>query len=626
MTLRETVCGRSREYLGGTIVNSYVRKSILLILDIVLVGAALLGAYLLRFEGYLGSYFEQFKDVVVFVILIYVSVNWVFGLYRKMWRYASIQELLGIFWSATVSALLTYLLFWVLDTQIPRSVLLLTWILSVFFIGGSRFAYRILRDRRTKIRNHRIDQVKKRLMIIGGGDAGANLVKELVQNPNSQYVPVVIVDDADWKLHNQIYNVPVKGNTNKIRTLVETEEIEDIIIAIPSASKSRIKEIVKECQQTKATIKILPNVNDLINGKADINQVRDVEVADLLGRDEVVLDTSNIESYIKDQVCLITGGGGSIGSEIVRQLVKYRPKEIVVLDIYENNAYDLQQSLKRNYPYQKLKVIIASVRDKERICKIFDEVKPAVVFHAAAHKHVPFMEENPSEAIKNNILGTLNVAQCAHEHKVKRFILISTDKAVNPTNIMGATKRIAELIIQSINKESNTEFAAVRFGNVLGSNGSVIPLFKEQIKAGGPVTITHPDITRYFMTIPEASRLVIQAGALAKGGEIFVLDMGEPVKIVDLATQLIELSGYKPNQDIKIEFIGLRPGEKLYEELLLEEEGLESTKQEGILIARPSDISYPEILGIVSEIKTYVYDLSKLKITLKKMVPSVKVD
>lgn len=606
--------------------NSYVRKSILLILDIVLVGAALLGAYLLRFEGYLGRYFEQFKDVVVFVILIYVSVNWLFGLYRKMWRYASIQELLGIFWAATSSALLTYLLFWVLDTQIPRSVLLLTWILSVFFIGGSRFAYRVFRDQKTKMRNHKINQVKKRLMIVGGGDAGANLVKELVQNPNSQYVPVVIVDDADWKLHNQIYNVPVKGNTNKIQTLVETEEIEDIIIAIPSASKSRIKEIVKECQQTKATIKILPNVNDLINGKADINQVRDVEVADLLGRDEVVLDTSNIESYIKDQVCLITGGGGSIGSEIVRQLVKYRPKEIVVLDIYENNAYDLQQAIKRNYPYQNFRVIIASVRDKERICKIFDEVKPAVVFHAAAHKHVPFMEENPSEAIKNNVLGTLNVAQCAHEHKVKRFILISTDKAVNPTNIMGATKRIAELIIQSINTISETEFAAVRFGNVLGSNGSVIPLFKEQIKAGGPITITHPDITRYFMTIPEASRLVIQAGALAKGGEIFVLDMGEPVKIVDLATQLIELSGYKLNQDIKIEFIGLRPGEKLYEELLLEEEGLESTKQEGILIARPSEITYPEILEIVSEIKTHVYDLPKLKLTLKKMVPSVKIE
>lgn len=606
--------------------NSFIRKSILLILDIVLVGAALLGAYLLRFDGYLGIYFEQFKDVVVFVILIYIANNWLFGLYKKMWRYASIQELLGIFWSATFSALLTYILFWVLDTKMPRSVLLMTWLLSVFGIGGSRFAYRVYRDNQTKTRNHKSSTDKKRLMIVGGGDAGANLVKELVQNPNSQYLPVVIVDDADWKLNNQIYNVPVKGNTNKISELVESEEIDDIIIAIPSATRSRIKEIVTQCQMTKANIKILPNMNDLINGKAELNQVRDVEVADLLGRDEVILDSSNIESYIRDQVCLITGGGGSIGSEIVRQLVKYQPKEIVVIDIYENNVYELQQSLKRHYPDLNLRIIIASVRDKERICKIFDEVRPAVVFHAAAHKHVPFMEENPSEAIKNNIFGTHNVAQCAHEHKVKRFILISTDKAVNPTNIMGATKRIAELIVQSINKESETEFAAVRFGNVLGSNGSVIPLFKEQIKAGGPVTITHPDITRYFMTIPEASRLVIQAGALAKGGEIFVLDMGKPVKIVDLATQLIELSGYKPNQDIKIEFIGLRPGEKLFEELLLEEEGLESTKQEGILIARPSDITYQDILNVIQEIRTNVYSLDKLKLTLKQLVPSVKVE
>lgn len=606
--------------------NSYIRKSILLILDIILIGAALLSAYFLRFEGYLGSYFEQYQDVVVFVIIIYIFSNWLFGLYRKMWRYASIQELLGIFWSTTLSALLTYLLFWVLDTKIPRSVLLMTWIISVFFVGGSRFTYRVFRERQNRVRNHKIFFNKKRLMIVGGGDAGANLVKELVQNPNSHYIPVVIVDDAKWKLNNQIYNVPVKGDTSKIPILVESEEIDDIIIAIPSASKSRIKEIVTLCQKTNATIKILPNLNDLINGKAELNQVRNVEVADLLGRDEVVLDSSRIESYIRNQVCLITGGGGSIGSEIVRQLVKYHPKEIVIIDIYENNAYDLQQSLKRHYPNLNFRVIIASVRDKERICKIFEEVKPSVVFHAAAHKHVPFMEENPSEAIKNNIFGTLNVAQCAHEHKVKRFILISTDKAVNPTNIMGATKRIAELIIQSINKESETEFAAVRFGNVLGSNGSVIPLFKEQIKAGGPITITHPDITRYFMTIPEASRLVIQAGALAKGGEIFVLDMGEPVKILDLATQLIVLSGFKPNQDIKIKFIGLRPGEKLYEELLLEEEGLESTKQEGILIASPSDISYKEVLDFIQEIGKFIYDLSNLKLTLKKLVPSVKVD
>ena len=384
--------------------NSYIRKSILLILDIILISIAFFGAYTLRFEGYIGYYFEQFKDAVVFVVIIYLINNWLFGLYKKMWRYASIQELLGIFWSATLSALLTYVFFWGVEIRIPRSVLLITWILSIFFIGGSRFAYRVWRDNRTQARNLHNHLDKKRLMIIGGGNAGANLVKELLQNPDSLFKPVVIVDDADWKLNNQIYNIPVKGNTNKIPELVEQEEIDSIIIAIPSASKARIREIVLECQKTSATIKILPNMNDLINGKVELNQVREVEVEDLLGRDEVQLDTSGIEAYIKDEVCLITGGGGSIGSEIVRQLVKYNPKEIVVLDIYENNAYDLQQTLKRHYPTIKLSVVIASIRDKDRLSRVFNEFKPSVVFHAAAHKHVPFMEDHPSEAVKNNIL------------------------------------------------------------------------------------------------------------------------------------------------------------------------------------------------------------------------------
>ena len=604
--------------------NSFIRKSILLILDIILIALALFGAYLLRFEGYMGYYFEQYKDIVPFIIGIYLLGNWLFGLYNKIWRYASIQELMGIFWASTVSSVAFYIVFWGININVPRSVILLTWILSVFFVGGTRFAYRVFRDNQTKIRNNHDSKVKKRLMIIGGGNAGANLVKELVQNPNSLYKPILIVDDAGWKLNNQIFNVPVKGNTSQIPELVVDEEIDEIIIAIPSATRTRIKEILSVCQNTSAVVKILPNINDLINGKAELNQVRGVEVEDLLGRDEVVLDTSGIESYIKDQICLITGGGGSIGSEIVRQLVKYKPREIVVLDIYENNAYDLQQDLKRHYPDLNLRVVIASIRDKERINQIFEEIKPSVVFHAAAHKHVPFMEENPSEAVKNNIFGTLNVAQCAHEHKAKRFILISSDKAVNPTNIMGATKRIAELIIQSLDKQSNTEFVAVRFGNVLGSNGSVIPLFKNQIQEGGPITITHPDITRYFMTIPEAARLVIQAGAIAKGGEIFVLDMGEPVKIVHLAEQLIKLSGYKPYEEIRIEFIGLRPGEKLYEELLLEEEGLESTQQEGILIAKPSNLTHGEVLEAIYNISDSRYETSLLKEKISKLVPSIK--
>lgn len=604
--------------------SSYIKKSILLILDITLVALAMLFSYYVRFDGFPGQYIEQYKDVIVFVVSIYVFDCWIFGLYKKMWRYASIRELLSIFWSTSLSAAFSYVFFWGMNIRIPRSVLLLTWLFSILFIGGSRFSYRVYRDNRITNRNLNNKVEKKRLMIIGGGDAGANLVKELVQNPNSQYQPVLIVDDAEWKLNNQIYNVPVKGNTSHIPRLVEVEEIDEIIIAIPSANKARIKEILSVCQNTNAVIKILPNINDLINGKAELNQVRDVEVEDLLGRDEVILDTSGIESYINDQVCLITGGGGSIGSEIVRQLVKYKPSEIVVLDIYENNAYDLQQDLKRHYPDLNLKVVIASIRDKERLNLIFEEVKPSVVFHAAAHKHVPFMEENPSEAVKNNIFGTLNVAQCAHEYKVKRFILISSDKAVNPTNVMGATKRIAELIIQSLDKQSETEFVAVRFGNVLGSNGSVIPLFKNQIKEGGPITITHPDITRYFMTIPEAARLVIQAGAIAKGGEIFVLDMGEPVKIVHLAEQLIKLSGYKPYEEIQIEFIGLRPGEKLYEELLLEEEGLESTQQEGILIAKPSNFTHDEILIAIRNINESRYDTLLLKEKIGILVPSIK--
>lgn len=604
--------------------SSIIRKSILLVLDIILVGVALFGAYLLRFDGIIGPYSIQFKNVIFFFVSIYVFINWLFGLYNKMWRYASIQELLGIFWASTVSGILSFVILWGIKINIPRSVILLTWMLSIFLIGGSRFAYRVFRENQTKKRNDQDQKSKKRLMIIGGGNAGANLVKELIQNPNIQYKPILIVDDADWKLNNKIFNVPVKGNTNQIPKLVKEEEIDEIIIAIPSANKTRLKEILNICQSTNAIIKILPSINDLINGKAELNQVRDVEVEDLLGRDEVILDTSGIESYIKDQICLITGGGGSIGSEIVRQLVKYKPREIVVLDIYENNAYDLQQDLKRHYPDLNLRIVIASIRDKDRLHRIFDEINPSVVFHAAAHKHVPLMEENPSEAVKNNIFGTLNVAQCAHEHKVKRFILISSDKAVNPTNIMGATKRIAELIIQSLDKQSDTEFVAVRFGNVLGSNGSVIPLFKNQIQEGGPITITHPDITRYFMTIPEAARLVIQAGAIAKGGEIFVLDMGEPIKIVHLAEQLIKLSGYKPYEEIQIEFIGLRPGEKLYEELLLEEEGLESTQQEGILIAKPSHFTHDEILIAINNINNSRYDILLLKEKISVLVPSIK--
>lgn len=603
--------------------KAWLRKFILVDVDFLVINGAFLMALYIRFEGYINPvYLEAYRRSWWLVSLIALISFALFELYKSLWRYASITEVVNIFLATSTAFLIYLLLDQIFDSKMPNSVIAIAYLLTLFGVSGSRLAYRILRRLRYYGKSK---DTFKRVLIIGAGDAGAAIIKELQLNPTSSRVPVACVDDASWKRNSKVLGVPVKGVTGDILDLVKKESIDEIIIAIPSAKKQRIKEIVAICKQTGCKLSTLPSISAM-NQKVEVAQLRDVDIIDLLGRDEVKLDISGIRCFIEDQIVLITGGGGSIGSEICRQLIPFKPKRLLILDIYENNAYDLQQSLKRNHPDLDVKVIIASVRDKERICEIFDIYKPSIVFHAAAHKHVPFMEEHPSEAIKNNIMGTLNVAQCAHDHKAKRFILISTDKAVNPTNIMGATKRVAELIIQTINQNSDTEFVAVRFGNVLGSNGSVIPLFKDQIKAGGPVTITHPDITRYFMTIPEASRLVIQAGAIAKGGEIFVLDMGEPVKILDLATQLIELSGYKPYEDIKIDFVGLRPGEKLFEELLLEEEGLACTKQEGILIAKPSDKTYEEVLDVIHNIRKDIYNVSKLKSNLKRLVPSVVED
>lgn len=413
---------------------------------------------------------------------------------------------------------------------------------------------------------------------------------------------------------------------------------------MPSARKEAIKQIIEECNRTKCKLRILPSMNTIINKQATLSDLRDVQIEDLLGREEVQLNTNGIRDYLKNKIVVVTGGGGSIGSELCRQIADFSPRQLVVIDIYENNAYDLQNELKRhfkvklnqtnqvynNYPGRKMdfKVIIASVRDQQKMDKLFRDIKPDVVFHAAAHKHVPLMEDNPAEAIKNNIFGTLNVAQASVKHQVKKFVLISTDKAVNPTNVMGATKRVCELIIQSINKMSKTDFVAVRFGNVLGSNGSVIPLFKSQLEEGGPITVTHQDIIRYFMTIPEAARLVIQAGAMAEGGEIFVLDMGEPVKIIDLAKDLIKLSGFEPYTDIPIEITGLRPGEKLFEELLMEEEGMISTEHKKIFIGKPTDIDYTQLLNRLDTLRELLYkeNTQLLKESLASIVPTYKVE
>ena len=469
---------------------------------------------------------------------------------------------------------------------------------------GVRMAFRGLRHIRAAFPNSRTGA--SRTLVIGAGEAGALAIQEMKQHAHLCLEPVAIVDDDKDKHGKKLFGIPIVGDRNSIHQVVERFRIDQIVIAIPSASEKDINEIISICKRTKCKLKILPGVFELLNGNVTVNKIRDVQIEDLLGRKPVKLDIHNIKDFISNKTILVTGGGGSIGSELCRQIARFSPAKLLILDIYENGAYDLQMELQGKFPDLNMEVLIASVRDKARIDSIFKKYTPHVVFHAAAHKHVPLMEHNPTEAIKNNIFGTMNVAEAADRFGTEKFVLISTDKAVNPTNVMGATKRVAEMIIQAMDKHSRTEYVAVRFGNVLGSNGSVIPLFKRQIAEGGPVTVTHPEINRYFMTIPEAVQLVLQAGSMAKGGEIFVLDMGKPVRIVDLARDLIRLSGYEPDVDIKIVYTGLRPGEKLYEELLTDEEGLTATTHEKIFIGKPT----------YSDISTLKAELEKLKFLL----------
>ena len=466
-----------------------------------------------------------------------------------------------------------------------------------------------------------------RVMVVGAGAAADVLIRELKTSDHlHKHVECVIDDDADLK-GKMIQGCRIIGGRESILSAAEHYQIDEIIIAMPSVSRKKIMEIAKICNETGCELKTLPGVYQLVNKEVRVSNLRHVEIEDLLGREPVVVDLSAITEYLGDQVILVTGGGGSIGSELCRQIAAAKPKQLVIVDIYENNAYEIQQELKRKYPKLNLVVLIASVRNTNRMNAIFEQYLPNIVFHAAAHKHVPLMEDSPNEAIKNNVFGTLKTVQAADRYGVERFVMISTDKAVNPTNIMGASKRICEMIVQAYNRRSETEFVAVRFGNVLGSNGSVIPLFKQQIKEGGPVTVTHPDIIRYFMTIPEAVSLVLEAGANAKGGEIFVLDMGEPVKIVDLAKNLIRLSGYTPNEDIMIEYTGLRPGEKLYEERLMAEEGLEKTENDRISVAKPIEMEDEAFFESLEVLKNAVYeepDDAEVREMVRKIVPTYK--
>lgn len=485
-----------------------------------------------------------------------------YKLYNKVWQYASIYELTGIFKAVSFSVLVTGAVQLVIFQGISIRTLAITWMMHILFIGGSRFAWRLLRDNYIKPTTD-----KTNTLIIGAGAAGTMIARQLQQSQESELQPVAFIDDDLTKQRFELLNMPVVGGIEAIEQAVIDHDIELIVIAIPSLKRGELNKIFLECSKTRAKTQILPRIEDIMSGKVSVTQFQDVQVEDLLGRDPVELDIDGIEEYIKGKTVLVTGAGGSIGSEICRQISMFFPKELVLLGHGENSIYSIEMELRRTAPELNISTEIADVQDREKMFSIMSNRKPHVVFHAAAHKHVPLMERNPEEAVKNNVIGTKNVAEAASEAKVNTFVMVSTDKAVNPTSVMGATKRIAEMIVQHMDLISDTRFVAVRFGNVLGSRGSVIPLFKEQIQNGGPLTVTHPDMVRYFMTIPEASRLVLQAGALAEGGEVFVLDMGEPVKIVDLARNLIKLSGYTEDE-IPIKFTGMRPGEKMFEELL----------------------------------------------------------
>lgn len=563
----------------------------LLLLDIMSVVVASFAALYIRFDFSFKrippEYMVRFEQIIPINLLITLLFFVLWKLYKSVWRYASATELLNIVFATTCAAAGQLIASYAINCKMPRSYYAIYWFLLFGFTCAIRFSYRILRIINMK-RNDLVNGNKKvNVMVIGAGAAANALLKEI---ETSQYLNIhvkCIIDDHAGCHGKLLRGVPIVGGRDKILDAVSHYGVEEIIYAIPSSDTKNKKEILDICKESGCKLLTLPGIYQLINGEVSVAKLKEVEIEDLLGRDPIQINTEEVLNYVSGKVVMVTGGGGSIGSELCRQIAGHNPKQLIIVDIYENNAYEIQQELIRKYPKLNLVVLIASVRNTNRMNSIFKKYRPNIVYHAAAHKHVPLMEVSPNEAIKNNVFGTYKTAQAADKYGTEKFVLISTDKAVNPTNIMGASKRICEMVVQMMNQRSNTNFVAVRFGNVLGSNGSVIPLFKKQIAEGGPVTVTHPDIIRYFMTIPEAVSLVLQAGAYARGGEIFVLDMGEPVKIVDLAKNLIKLSGYKVGEDIEIKFTGLRPGEKMYEELLMSEEGLKKTANKMIFIGKP---------------------------------------
>lgn len=615
-----------RRFYGNR--EAFIKGMALLLLDGILIIGCMVGALWLRVDFSFANidpiFWESVRKYMWINVGCTILINALCRLYTSLWRFASLEELKNAIIAIGLSSLLQYLGMQILDLPVPRSYIFIYVMLLSVCIIVPRFSYRFLR---IAYRNHEVIWKTKPVvtMVIGAGAAGYMLVREMKNSKHLNRKIPCIIDDDPQKVGTYLQGIPIVGKKEDIPEMAKKYSIEEIIIAIPTLKDQDQRELLEICQKTACKIKILPGIYQMVNQEVDVSMLRDVSIEDLLGREPVELYMEKIGSYLKGKVILVTGGGGSIGSEICRQVALHGPKLLIILDIYENNVYDIQLELKKKHPDLNLVVLIASVRDKHRMDDIFETYHPDIVYHAAAHKHVPLMEDSPDEAIKNNVKGTYNVASAANKYHVQKMVLISTDKAVRPTNVMGASKRICEMVMEVFSEISSTEYTAVRFGNVLGSNGSVIPIFRQQIKAGGPVTVTHPDIIRYFMTIPEAVNLVLQCSAYANGGEIFILDMGEPVKIVDLAKKMIRLSGHVPGEDIKIEFTGLRPGEKLYEELLIDEKNLIETDNERIFVAQMGRLDAEATSRKIADLIRHAYDESKdIRAEIRELVPEYK--
>ena len=611
-----------------TFASSTLARAMLIgTLDVIAVAAAFFFALWMRHDFEFSTipviYLENYQRVILPWCAVCVLIFTLFRLYSSIWVYASINEALRIMGAYLCLGALATAGDQIFQVVLPVSCYIVGFLLSFCATVGIRFSYRLARNLRNQLLHN--DRRVRNVMIIGGGEAGRALITEFETSHYLKDRVVCVIDDNPFKRGRRLCGVPIVGGRELIPEMVRQYQIKRIVFAIPTASATDKKDILNICATTGCKVQVVPGMFQLVNGEVSVSSLRNVNPQDLLGREPIKVKLGEIMDYVSGQVVLVTGGGGSIGSELCRQIAKADPKTLIIFDIYENNAYDIQMELRRKFPKLNLVVLIGSVRNTARVESVMQTYKPGLVFHAAAHKHVPLMEDSPNEAIKNNVFGTYKLAKAAAHHGVKRFVLISTDKAVNPINIMGASKRLCEMVVQMMNRESKTEFVAVRFGNVLGSNGSVIPLFKKQIAAGGPVTVTHPDIIRYFMTIPEAVSLVLQAGYYARGGEIFILEMGEPVKIDTMARNMIRLSGFEPDVDIKVEYTGLRPGEKLYEELLMKEEGMQDTDNKRIHIGKPIEMDdevFKEQLDRLE--KACKEEVGNMKDIVAEIVPTYK--